>query len=71
VPARTVAVLRYSGTHDQDQMARRTAELRAWLADHRYTEVSPPQSAGYDPPWTVPWARRNEVLIAVSALDPR
>ena len=64
---RLVAVVRYSGPFGQTQ-ARRAAEdtLLEWLKGKPGLEmVSGPVYAGYDPPFTMPWFRRNEVMVEV------
>lgn len=65
IPPRTVAVLRFSGRLDGGDAARADA-LRSWLADNGYRATSAPRLAGFDPPWTLPFLRRNEVQIDVT-----
>jgi hypothetical protein len=62
VPARTWAVLRYSGFNTQASIQKRTDELLAWLAARNIRTVGSPQLARYNPPWTLPMFRRNEIL---------
>lgn len=64
-PAKTVAVVRYTGSLSEDTIERYGAELTEWLQGHGYRPLSQPQSAGYDPPWTLPFLRRNEVQIEI------
>ena len=63
VPARTVAVLRFSGWVRPDIAVARQREARARLAQHGLTAVSEPVLAQYDPPWRLPFLKRNEILI--------
>lgn len=65
VPPRTMAVLRYTGFTSAEKIARLGEELEAWAQDKGYEPVSGPVSARYDPPWTIPFLRRNEVLLEV------
>jgi len=67
VPARTLAVIRFSGSfNDWETRAEKEAALLAWLKDHpEFSASGKPFYAGYDPPFTVPFLRRNEVLIEV------
>ncbi|MEM9380615.1 MAG: heme-binding protein [Planctomycetota bacterium] len=60
-----VATVRFSGRLTDANVARRTEELRAWIAGRGLTVVGEPLSAGYDPPFTLPFLRRNEVWIRV------
>lgn len=65
VPARKVAVIRYSGSLTEARIAEKTRELETWLSAQPYKVLSPARSAAYDPPWTVPALRRNEVHIDI------
>ena len=66
VPAESVAVLRFSGAATPAAVAARTAELRRELQAYGFETVGPPSTWLYDPPWTVPFRRRNEIAIPVS-----
>lgn len=65
VPARKVASIRYSGFLTENAIAEHARELQEWLAQHDHQSISAPRSAAYDPPWTIPFLRRNEVHIDV------
>ena len=65
IPAETVAVLRFSGDRGADSIARRTADLRDTLRDYGFTAIGDPSAWFYDPPWTLPCRRRNEIAIPV------
>ncbi len=63
VPARTVAVLRYSGTWSQDRYDTHLHTLETALARDGVKWHGEPVWARYDPPW-VPWfVRRNEIWL--------
>jgi hypothetical protein len=66
VPAQTLAVLRFSGEADDEQVAARKAELLAGLAGSNWEPVGEPGFFGYDPPMTPPVQRRNEVFVEVA-----
>jgi hypothetical protein len=66
IPAHSVAVIRFSGFSGEEKVRDRTAELRAWMAAEGLTPAGAPQLARYDPPWVVPFLRRNEVMIPVN-----
>jgi DNA gyrase inhibitor GyrI len=71
VPAAHVAVLRYSWGTSAEKITRLRHELLTWLAtQNRYEVVSAPRSARYDPPFTLPFFRRNEIHVDVR-LQPR
>ncbi|MEJ6538569.1 MAG: heme-binding protein [Mycobacterium sp.] len=67
VPAERVAVLKFSGTASLDAIASRTDELLNTLRDNNITTTSTPFTWFYDPPWTLPFRRRNEVVISLGA----
>ena len=58
-----VAAIRFSGLVNEKVLERKTEELRAYLAAQKLVAAGPASYAFYDPPWTLPFLRRNEVLI--------
>jgi hypothetical protein len=70
VPASSQAVLRFSGLAFASDVAARTAELRAKIAAHHLQPIGPPSLARFNPPWTLWFLRRNEVMIPLQATDP-
>jgi hypothetical protein len=65
VPAQTLAVLRFSGEADDEQVAEQKMELLRGLVGSNWDPVGEPGFFGYDPPMTPPEQRRNEVFIEV------
>jgi hypothetical protein len=65
IPARKVAVVKFTGLVDEEKINQKTEELYTWLRGRNLTFESSPRSARYDPPWTVPLLRRNEVHVTV------
>lgn len=65
VPAETVAVLRFSGGRGRDDVAPQMAALESALRAHDIGILSEPMAWFYDPPWTLPPLRRNEVVVVV------
>ena len=65
VPAETVAVLRFTGDRSAPAVAARTEELMNTLRDNGIEPAGEPTSWFYDPPWTLPFLRRNEVTVAI------
>ena len=66
LPAETYAVVRYTGSRAPDAVARQASRLRQAAPAAGWRLVGEPVSWFYDPPWTVPFVRRNEVAIAVT-----
>ena len=63
MPALTAAVIRFSGWVDEPKVATKTALLQEWMAAHGLIAVGDARLARYNPPWTLPFLRRNEILI--------
>ncbi len=67
VPGGRWAVLVFSGLAGESKVRDNTAELLAWVAARGLQPAGAPQLARYDPPWTLPFLRRNEVLVPLVA----
>lgn len=65
VPPHRAAVVRFSGNATAAVMQAKTAALLAALARDGKRVLGPPREAFYNPPWTPPFMRRNEVLVAI------
>ena len=66
--AQEVAVVRFSGTLSEDSRMKYTKLLESWIQDNGYKKGGRPVYAGYNPPWTIPAFRRNEVQILIESL---
>ena len=65
VPAQRFAVLRYSGLNTESKVEDKTNELLAWVKTKNWQMAGSPQLSRYDPPWTLPMWRRNELRVEV------
>ena len=65
LPTRTTAVLSYSWLNSETKVQQKTDELRAWMKSRQLEALGPPRLARYDPPWTLPMWRRNEIQIDI------
>ena len=65
VPGATYAVLTYSGFNFLSNVQTRTDELMAWVKSKKMEALKSPQLARYNPPWTLPMFRRNEIMVEV------
>lgn len=70
VPAEDYAVLRFSGVPDPAIVARKQAALLAALKSSRWAPTGAPVAWFYDPPWTIPFLRRNEAAVGVAIRPP-
>ena len=64
LPAENFAVHRFSGLVSEDKKKEKIAELLEWLAEKNIEPRGEPVLARYNPPWTLPFLRRNEVMLA-------
>ena len=67
VPARLVAVRRFTGFAGDSTFRAERRLLLDGLSALGLQPVSEPELARYDPPWTIPFLRRNEVTVEVRA----
>ncbi len=64
VPAQTYGVIKFSGLAGSKKVAEKTEELQSWMKTQKLKMTGVPELARYNPPWTLPFMRRNEVVIA-------
>lgn len=70
VAEKLIAAFKYSGFWNESKNARIGQELTEWLKGFKeYQIASPPMFAGYNPPWTIPFLLRNEMLIEIKKRD--
>lgn len=67
VPEATLAVLRFSGARDRERVKTRHGELIRALDGSGWSVTGAPTALFYDPPWTLPFLRRNEVAVPVTS----
>ncbi len=67
IPTRHYAVHRYSGFNTLARVQQKTDELLQWAGAKSLAVTGTPQLARYNPPWTLPMFRRNEILVEVAA----
>ena len=65
IPAVKRAVIGFTGFYNENKVAERTLELEEWMKTKNLLAVSAPKFARYNPPWTLPFMRRNEIMIDV------
>jgi hypothetical protein len=70
-PAETLAVLRFTGLGRVAAIESRTEELLSALEGSAWSPIGEVHALFYDPPWTLPFFRRNEVSARVRARDRR
>lgn len=70
LPARRVASVRYSGGDDEDNYLKQLEKLREWMFYRSLKGTGELVWARYNPPFTPPWLRRNEILLTVESPAP-
>jgi hypothetical protein len=66
VPARLVAVRRFSGLRTEASITEESAALAATLEGAAWAPAGAAEAWFYDPPWTLPPFRRNEIAAPVA-----
>jgi hypothetical protein len=65
IPAVKKAVISFSGFYNSQKVAEKTQELEQWMKSRDLQGLGSPNFARYNPPWTLPFMRRNEVMITL------
>jgi len=65
IPGKYFAVNNYTGFNTQSGVQAKTDALMAWVQEKKLKALSSPQLSRYDPPWTLPMFRRNEVMVEI------
>ena len=68
LPPKRFAVVRFSGLVDDNDFEQQTVILRDFVAKQKLTIVGTPSLARYDPPWTLWFLRRNEVMLELTSV---
>lgn len=63
IPETHYAAVRFSGFTGPQSVAQKTSDLLAWLAEQDLHATGTPALARYNPPWTLPLLRRNEIMV--------
>lgn len=65
-PGYKAAVISYSGNLREEKYNTKAKELMDIVREKGLQPKGEPFSAGYDPPWTLPFLKRNEVLVRLN-----
>lgn len=66
IPAKRFAVIRFSGMAGEDSLKEHTDTLNAFITEKNLNAISQPTFAFFNPPWTLPFLRRNEVMVEIA-----
>jgi hypothetical protein len=65
IPEKFFVVYRYSGFNTLNRVQSKTDFTMEWIKSQDLTPISTPQLSRYDPPWTLPLFRRNEIMVEI------
>jgi len=65
IPAKRFVVIRFSGLAGEENIQLQTEELKAYISEQNLKTIGSSVLAFYNPPWTLPFLRRNELMIEV------
>jgi hypothetical protein len=65
MPARVMAVIRYSGRWTEANREKYAFRLQDYLNQNGVVAISGPESAAYNAPFTPPFMRRNEIMFEI------
>jgi hypothetical protein len=67
LPGEQIAALRFNGSAETATISAQTSRLLAALEQSAWRPTAEPSAYLYDPPFTLPFLRRNEVVVRVAA----
>lgn len=65
-PEKYVVALTYSGLNGTEKIQTKIEEVLNWANNQGLKPIGTPQLARYNPPWTLPMFRRNEIMVEVA-----
>ncbi len=66
LPARRFVAITFSGVARDTTIEEKTSELKQYAAEHTLATIGEPVLAFYNPPWTLPFLRRNEIMLQLA-----
>lgn len=69
LPAKRVIAIRFSGTRSKSAINHYENQLRKHIETHQIPASNSPTYAFYNPPWTLPFLRRNEIMFDIHEMQ--
>ncbi len=66
IPSKRYAVVTFSGRSTEENLTTHTNELEKYIYGSNYSKAGNAKYAFYNPPWTLPFLRRNEVKFELT-----
>ena len=63
VPAQRFITIRFSGSNSDDNIRKNKSALFNYITQNKINVTGEPKYAFYNPPWTLPFMRRNEIMV--------
>ena len=63
VPAQRFITIRFSGSNSDDNIRQNERALFNYITQNKINVTGEPKYAFYNPPWTLPFMRRNEIMV--------
>ena len=65
IPAKKFVAINFSGTNTDANVEEHEEKLMKYIKSKNISVIGSPKYAFYNPPWTLPFMRRNEVMIEI------
>ncbi len=66
ITGKRFAVIQFSGMAGEDSLKKHTDVLNAFITQKKLNALSQGTYAFFNPPWTLPFLRRNEVMVEIA-----
>jgi effector-binding domain-containing protein len=66
LPAKRFIAIQFSGRNSGSTIAKYEKQLVQYIEKNQIQTLSSPKYAFYNPPWTLPFLRRNEVMLEIN-----
>ncbi len=66
ISSKRFATIRFSGMGNTETLQQKSHELNEFLKENNLKALATPLYAFFNPPWTLPFLRRNEVMIEIA-----
>lgn len=66
VPSQKFIVIQFSGLNSQSNIDTHQSHLIKHIQENKIKIIGSPKYAFYNPPWTLPFLRRNEIMLEIA-----
>tara|TARA_R110000868_G_scaffold161043_10_gene390952 strand:+ start:731 stop:1357 length:627 start_codon:yes stop_codon:yes gene_type:complete len=67
IPAKTYVVIQFSGFNSESNLSQHLKQLEAYVEENKLQTLGNPIYAFYNPPWILPFLRRNEIMLELQS----